>query len=702
MVEKQNLNDYQIIQILERMDLEHDAERLLQFVSMGKNVLVDEGDVVEGKRVTCKGRDIALSVTRTTGDVAFYNVYNTALLVLARYFHDFDSYMLFVEKNREPRERFYLPRRRVMQPLVQAMQDLLDDKLDILTISVAPGTGKMQPLSSLVLTPNGFTEMRYINVGSEVVSENGRIARVIQVFPHKNKNIYKVTLVNGKSFRCGLEHMHYVKYGSIFGKPRTVNTLAIMNCIFSVYFPMYDPKTSKMYWIKCKSVVLDGKEDAQCIYIDDESHLYITDNYIFTHNTTLEEFFISFFMGLYPDKPNLFSSYSDTITTMFHKSVHNIITNPEYAWGDIFWDVPFESKSDKDETINLGKYKPFKTLTCRSLSASLTGVTRCEGILACDDMVSGLEVALSPLRLQKLYDTYTTDLRSRKKLGAKEIHIATRWSVHDIIGHLQQIYDGSDRARFISMPCYDENGESQFNFDFGVGFDTAYFKDIEKSMDDISFRCLYLNDPIEREGLLYPPDSIQTYLNGLPKNADGTVRDPDAIWGCCDTKDTGTDYNCLLVVFQYGQQFYLEDVVYNNGSPYVIDELNANCLVRNHVQQCRFESNKEGSRTANEVERLVKEKGGVCNITKKYTTANKETKIIVNSDWVKKHIMFKDPSCYERKSEYGQFMMAVHSYVQMGKNAHDDAPDCLAMLALFIDDFNGTKATVMSRSELGF
>ena len=35
-------------------------------------------------------------------------------------------------------------------------------------------------------------------------------------------------------------------------------------------------------------------------------------------------------------------------------------------------------------------------------------------------------------------------------------------------------------------------------------------------------------------------------------------------------------------------------------------------------------------------DKLVEEKGGHCNITTKYTESNKETKIIVNADWVKK------------------------------------------------------------------
>ena len=169
-----------------------------------------------------------------------------------------------------------------------------------------------------------------------------------------------------------------------------------------------------------------------------------------------------------------------------------------------------------------------------------------------------------------------------------------------------------------------------------------------------------------------------------------------------ETKDKGTEYSSLAGVYVYGDKYYLEDIVFKNIDPGTLDELNSNMLVKHRVQEARFESNKEGSRTANEVERKVKEKGGRCHITKKYTTQNKETKIIVTSPWVKQHVYFKDETCYEPKSDYGVFMSYLCSYTQLGKNKHDDAPDSMAMLAQFADNLIGTAMVVMSREELGF
>lgn len=544
------LSNRDIIIRLLKSDLS-DYDNLLSLLGMANEVLSEDKEL--SKKLSNKVRFLALRLC-STGDIKYYNLYNQALLFLAQKHKDFDSYLLYVEKDRDPEDRYYQPRRNKIYWLVQKMQRLIDDELDILSISMPPGTGK----------------------------------------------------------------------------------------------------------------------------------------------TTLGEFFISFVMGHYPNTPNLMSSHSGFMTRMFYDAVLNIITSNEYCWSDVFPDVIFEGNNAKEETINLGRWQPFKTLTCRPIRGSLTGVTRCEGFLYVDDLVSGIEEALSIDRLDKLYGEYTTDLKSRKKKKAKEIHIATRWSVHDVIGRLERMYEGNPRAEFIAVPDIDpKTGKSNFDYDYDVGFDEKYFHDMEMSMDDVSYRCLYKSDPIEREGILYHPTELQRYLGGLPD------REPDSILAICDTKDTGTDYNFLGVFYQYGDRYYLEDLVFKNIDPGTLDELNSDMLVKHHVQQAQFESNKEGSRTANEVERLVREKGGRCHITKKYTTQNKETKIIVNSSWVKEHVIFKDITEYEPKSDYGVMMSFLCSYTQLGKNKHDDAPDALAMFAQFVDALLGGEGQVMKRSELG-
>ena len=395
-----------------------------------------------------------------------------------------------------------------------------------------------------------------------------------------------------------------------------------------------------------------------------------------TGKSTLGIFTLSWLMGRSPDSPNLASGHSGTLTRSFYDGVLEIIQSGDYLWSDVFPGVELAATNTKETTIDLNKPHRFSTLTTRALNATLTGATRCEGLLYADDLCSGIEEAMSKDRLDKLWTSYTTDLKSRKKDGCAELHIATRWSVLDVIGRLQNENEGNERAKFIAVPALDENGESNFEYKYNVGFSKSYFHDMKKAMDDASYRALYENQPVEREGQLYSPDELRRYYS-LPQG------EPEAVLAVCDTKTTGTDYMFMPVFCVWNKEHYLIDCVYSNATVGVEEELAA-LLVRQKVSMCQFESNAAGGHVAANVAKIVKKLGGKCSISTKFTTANKETKIIVNSPWVKTNVLFPAEDRYSDSSDLGKAIAALCGYVVAGKNKHDDVPDGLAMYALFV------------------
>lgn len=477
-----------------------------------------------------------------------YGLHKRVLLAAARY--DFDSYLLYVEWNREPKKKFYPPRRKVLKQVVDALQELADDKLDLLAVSLPPGSGK----------------------------------------------------------------------------------------------------------------------------------------------TTLAIFYLTWLGGRVPNEPMLTGSHSNSfVRGVYDECLRIFDANGDYLWHDVFPEIQVSNTNAKDCRIDLDKRQRFETLEFTSIGTGNAGLYRAATLLYCDDLVSGIEVALSKERLDKLWETYTTDLRQRK-IGdhCKELHIATRWSVHDVIGRLEREYMDSDRAKFIVVPAMDENDESNFDYAYGVGFSTKFYREQRGIMDDVSWRALYMNEPIEREGLVYSPDELRRYFD-LPKE------DADAVIGICDTKDRGSDYAFLPVAYVYGQDYYIDDCVCDNGLPNIVDARLVEILVRDKVKSCRFESNSAGRRVAEKIQEEVKKKNGITHITTKFTTANKETKIIVNSAWVKEHCLFKDASLYQRKSDYGKMMDMLCSYTVAGKNKHDDVPDGMAMLAEYAQSLSGQKVEVFKR-----
>ena len=408
--------------------------------------------------------------------------------------------------------------------------------------------------------------------------------------------------------------------------------------------------------------------------------------------TTLAIFYLTWIAGRHPEEPTLTGSHSNSfVRGVYDECLRIFDQNGDYLWQEVFPETQVANTNAKDCRIDLGKRKRFETLQFTSIGTGNAGLYRAMHLLYCDDLVSGIEVALNKERLDKLWETYTTDLRQRK-IGdhCGELHIATRWSVHDVIGRLEAMYGDSPRAKFIVIPAMDENDESNFDYSYGVGFNTQFYRQQRDIMDDASWRALYMNQPIEREGLLYHADELRRYFD-LPSDV------PDGIIGICDTKDKGTDYAFLPVAYVYGQDYYIDDCICDNGLPEVVDARLGEILVRHKVKLCRFESNSAGGRIAEKVQQMVKDKGGITHITTKYTTANKETKIIVNSAWVKEHCLFRDESLYKRNSEYGKMVNMLCSYTMMGKNKNDDVPDGMAMLAEFAQSLGATKVEVFQR-----
>lgn len=534
-----------------------------------------EKDIEYGLQLTERAKELIERFCKdktggTIWDLEKYAFANKTEYELINWFYDIllieaqnkvvDSFFRYIEKKREPKERFYMPRRKqfIKIGLIEALQGMIDDKYDILCISLPPGTGK----------------------------------------------------------------------------------------------------------------------------------------------TTIEKFFHSAVIGWYSNGYNLFYSHSGDITRMYYDGVYDIVTNAdEYTWGEVFPGLEVTSTNAKLEQFNVGKYKPFQSVQCTSVGSKNAGKVRANKFLLVDDMIGGIEEALNPTYLDKLWDKYAVDARQRKIPDedgnpCKEIHIATRWSVRDVIGRIIQAYEGNKRVKVISVPDVDPvTGESNFDFEFG-GYTVKDFEDIQLLMDEISYRCLYKQDPIEREGLLFPDDKIRRYLN-LPHG------EPEIITAQCDTKGKGTDYFVLPVLQKYGEDYYCVDCVCDNTADYEEQYRNAaGVLVNNKVQECEFERNAGGDRVAMEVNKRVESVGWICNITDTPTETNKEARIFQCSNWISQHIIFKDASLYKPNEPYGVMMSLLKQYSVSGKKQLDDVPDVFSNFALRMTKGNRVKKTVIMSSPI--
>jgi hypothetical protein len=463
------------------------------------------------------------------------------------------------------------------------------------------------------------------------------------------------------------------------------------NKIVDSYFQYIERKREpkdRFYMPRRKQLVKIGLIDALQGMIDDKYDILCVSLVPGAGKSTVEKFFHSGIAGWFPKDYSLFYSHSGDITRMYYDGVYDIVTNDdEYAWHEIFPKLSVTSTNAKMEQFNIGKYKPFPSVQCTSVGSKNAGKVRASKFLLVDDMIGGIEEALNPVILDKLWNKYAVDARQRKTQDTdgkpcKEIHIATRWSVHDVIGRIQNMYEENPRVKVIAVPDVDPiTGESNFNYEYG-GFTKEFFADQQLLMDEISYRCLYKQEPIEREGLLFPDDKIRRYLN-LPHG------EPEIITGQCDTKGKGTDYFVLPVLQKYGDDYYCVDCVCDNTADYEAQYRNAaGVLVNNKVQECEFERNAGGDRVAMEVNKRVESVGWICNITDTPTETNKEARIFQCSNWILQHIIFKDPSLYKPNEPYGVMMSLLKQYSVSGKKQLDDVPDVFSNFALRITQGN--------------
>lgn len=491
-------------------------------------------------KVSQYSHNIAEKCAALTGSGDFDDIYWQYLLLEAPWL--FESYLYYMEKNRQPRRRFYEPRKKTLNILVQDLQDLEDRKIEFLGVSMPPRTAKST------------------------------------------------------------------------------------TCIF----------------------------------------------------------FLSWIMGKRPNSHNAMSGHSGILADGFYGEIQNLISTPEYTFNEIFPSSILEKKSADKKEINLGTPDRFSTLTCRGIDGTWTGSVdiSSDGYLYVDDLVRDRTESLSPTRLENRYQDYLNVLVDRKNDGARELMVGTRWNVIDPLGRVEAEKKGNHLYRFRKIPALNKDGESNFNYDYGVGFSTKYYIDMKSRLDPNEWQAKYQQDPFIREGLLFPSDSLRYYNGILPEGDSRVVTACDVAWG-------GGDSLSMPIGREYENgDVYIFDWVFNRGTKEVTIPIVMGKIIGNKIRQINFEANNGGDMYRTHInEKLIAQKYK-CSCTSSKAPGNMEkmAKIIAYSDDIKRNFIFLDEE--HRSKEYQAAMDELTFFVQLGKNTHDDSPDSLTQLQMFIEKGN--------------
>lgn len=408
-----------------------------------------------------------------------------------------------------------------------------------------------------------------------------------------------------------------------------------------------------------------------------------------------------------PERSNLYSAYSDKITGGFYDGTIELITDPTYTYAEIFpKNVEKKLITDgKDLTIDIIRKKTYPTFTMRSIYGTLNGACDCDGLGIYDDLFSGIDEALSEDRQRTVWGKFDNNYMPRIKPGkAKLLGIGTRWAPKDVQGRRLELLNNDPdyagiRHREIIIPALDENGESNFDYPYKLGYTTLDYKrrmsSFENNDDMASWFAQYQQEPIERKGQMFNVDNMRFFK---PQEIDGIK--PDRIFAANDPAYGGGDFVSMPICYEIKGNHYVVDAVYNNGEKDItIPEVTSR--IEDHLDkfpkktaEVHFEETKTTEEYRKKCEEIWKADGYPVNATHD-PADNQSAKI----DRIKNHapdirkLYFLDMK-YQSK-EYGKYFQNILSCTYEGKMKHDDGVDSTAQLCDMIYGAPVRKAVIM-------
>lgn len=392
-----------------------------------------------------------------------------------------------------------------------------------------------------------------------------------------------------------------------------------------------------------------------------------------------------------PERSNLYSAYSDKITGGYYDGIKEMITDPTYTYHEIYPENTINGLTDgKDLTIDINRKKTYPTFTMRSIYGTLNGACDCDGLGVYDDLFSGIDEALSEDRQNTVWSKFDNNYMPRIKPGkAKLIGIGTRWAPKDVQGRrLELLLNDPEykdiRHREIIIPALNENGESNFDYPYKLGYTTLDYRrrmvSFENNDDMASWFAQYQQEPIERKGQMFNVDNMN-FFN--PAEIEGIK--PDRIFAANDPAYGGGDFVSMPICYEIKGNHYVVDAVYNDGDKEItVPEVTSR--MEDHIDkfprktaEVHFEETKTTAEYRKLCEKVWENDGYPIN-----TSHDPADNKVAKMDRIKNHapdirkLYFIDMK-YQTK-EYRKYFQNILGCTYEGKMKHDDGVDSTAQL----------------------
>ena len=375
--------------------------------------------------------------------------------------------------------------------------------------------------------------------------------------------------------------------------------------------------------------------------------------------------FVQWLFGKYGISEKVMTgSYNETLSSTFAKAVRDTIAEKP-TMGVLTYNDIFPNTKIKYGEASAQKWALEGSNQANYLATSPTGTATGFGcnIMIIDDLLKNDKEAYNENTLQGHIDWFNNTMLSRTENNFKVIIIMTRWVTNDLAGFILENFDD---VVHVNYKAVQEDGSmlcpeilSRADYDVKT-----------KNMNKDIILANYQQEPVDIKGRLY--SAIKTYTE-VPKDDTGKPLFR-YILNYTDTADEGSDFLCSICYGMYESIYYVIDVLYTKEPMEVTEPATAEMLTRNNVGSALIESNNGGKGFARNVQRELKKKGNNHTLVKWFhQSENKIARILSNSTGVMNNVLFP----VNWQDRWPEFARDLLKYQKEGKNAHDDAPDCL-------------------------
>lgn len=379
--------------------------------------------------------------------------------------------------------------------------------------------------------------------------------------------------------------------------------------------------------------------------------------------------FVEWLLGREPTTKIVTGSYNEVLSTQFSKAVRNTIQERKadrhrVVYSDIF---PATKIKRGDGAMNLWGLEG--NGESNYLATSPKGTTTGFGgdYILIDDLIKNAYEANNAEILEAQWKWFTDTLFSRSEGKRKVIIIMTQWALGDIAHRAKEHF--LKIGLNVKELCWGAVNSDGTMLDDEI-LSREQYEQKRQTMSPHIFAANYDNHAISIADLLYE-NGFKTYKHSdLPAEY-------EYICSFADTADEGNDYLCKLTAVKKGGALYVIDAYYTQERMEVTERRCAEIDKQQRVNYTVTESNNGGKGFARNVARIAEEIGNYrTRYSWRATTQNKAAKILTNATSVLNTVIMPE----DWRTRWPEFATAVLTYSRAGKNAHDDAPDCLTML----------------------